>query len=112
MNVSYFNRRHDHAPNPRLGSDPWSVAPEGLMRNGLLPLIFAMIYPLRRLIFRSNNAYRYYARRGFHSSWPSYAKRLEKFKLADIGEGITECEIIKWYEYVQFIIWCIITLIH
>jgi 2-oxoisovalerate dehydrogenase E2 component (dihydrolipoyl transacylase) len=24
-------------------------------------------------------------------------KVLEKFKLADIGEGITECEVIKWY---------------
>lgn len=25
------------------------------------------------------------------------ARTLQKFKLADIGEGITECEIVKWY---------------
>lgn len=56
-----------------------------------------MIYPIRRLVGRSNNVYRYYIHRGFHSSLPSYAKKLERFKLADIGEGITECEIIKWY---------------
>ncbi|KAF9445098.1 CoA-dependent acyltransferase [Macrolepiota fuliginosa MF-IS2] len=55
-----------------------------------------MIYPLRRLVGRPSNAYRYYILRGLHSSLPSYAKKLEKFKLADIGEGITECEIIKW----------------
>ncbi|THH15295.1 hypothetical protein EW146_g5158 [Bondarzewia mesenterica] len=30
-----------------------------------------------------------------HSSWAS-RKVLQKFKLADIGEGITECEVIKW----------------
>ncbi|KAH0589881.1 Lipoamide acyltransferase component of branched-chain alpha-keto acid dehydrogenase complex, mitochondrial [Termitomyces sp. J132] len=34
----------------------------------------------------------------FHSSTPFWAIRkvVHKFKLADIGEGITECEIIKW----------------
>ncbi|KXN82168.1 Lipoamide acyltransferase [Leucoagaricus sp. SymC.cos] len=55
-----------------------------------------MIYPLRRVIGRPNNVYRFYAYRNFHSSLPIFAKKLEKFKLADIGEGITECEIIKW----------------
>ncbi|KXN82174.1 Lipoamide acyltransferase [Leucoagaricus sp. SymC.cos] len=55
-----------------------------------------MIYPLRRLIGRPNNVYIFYAYRSFHSSLPIFAKKLEKFKLADIGEGITECEIIKW----------------
>ena len=33
----------------------------------------------------------------FHSSPPHYA--LKRFKLADIGEGITEVEVIKWYVY-------------
>ncbi len=56
-----------------------------------------MIYPLQRVIGRSSKVYRHYTLRGFHSSLPSYAKTLQKFKLADIGEGITECEIIKWY---------------
>ncbi|KAF7973547.1 hypothetical protein HWV62_14910 [Athelia sp. TMB] len=34
----------------------------------------------------------------FHSSQAAWATRkvLQKFKLADIGEGITECEVIKW----------------
>lgn len=36
-------------------------------------------------------------RRGFHASLVSKGK-LETFKLADIGEGITECEVIKWYD--------------
>lgn len=34
-------------------------------------------------------------KRGFHATSPA-AKRRETFKLADIGEGITECEVIKW----------------
>jgi len=37
----------------------------------------------------------------FHSARTlSFASKkvLQKFKLADIGEGITECEVIKWYE--------------
>jgi 2-oxoisovalerate dehydrogenase E2 component (dihydrolipoyl transacylase) len=34
----------------------------------------------------------------FSYSAPYLASRkvLQKFKLADIGEGITECEIVKW----------------
>ncbi|XP_006457510.1 hypothetical protein AGABI2DRAFT_196179, partial [Agaricus bisporus var. bisporus H97] len=55
-----------------------------------------MIYPLRHLIGRSHSISRSYARRTFHSSLPILAKKLERFRLADIGEGITECEIIKW----------------
>jgi len=54
-----------------------------------------MIHPLRPLIAKSLSLYTH---RTFHSSWKNYAKKLHKFKLADIGEGITECEIIKWYE--------------
>lgn len=34
--------------------------------------------------------------RSFHSSAFWYAKKLETFNLADIGEGITECEVIRW----------------
>ncbi|KAJ3495545.1 hypothetical protein NMY22_g19925 [Coprinellus aureogranulatus] len=34
-------------------------------------------------------------RRAFHAT-PRAEKRRETFKLADIGEGITECEVIKW----------------
>ena len=33
----------------------------------------------------------------FHSCPVWLASKLEKFKLADIGEGITECEVISWY---------------
>ncbi|PCH33133.1 CoA-dependent acyltransferase [Wolfiporia cocos MD-104 SS10] len=32
----------------------------------------------------------------FHSSRVTWARKLKEFKLADIGEGITECEVIKW----------------
>ncbi|KAI0285516.1 2-oxoacid dehydrogenases acyltransferase-domain-containing protein [Russula brevipes] len=34
----------------------------------------------------------------FHASpaWWAVRKALQRFKLADIGEGITECEVIKW----------------
>ncbi|KIM81862.1 hypothetical protein PILCRDRAFT_71619 [Piloderma croceum F 1598] len=34
----------------------------------------------------------------FHTTVPAWASRkvVQKFKLADIGEGITECEVIKW----------------
>ncbi|KAJ3564187.1 hypothetical protein NP233_g8450 [Leucocoprinus birnbaumii] len=53
--------------------------------------------PLYTIVeYSGASALRLYAHRGFHSSWTNYAKKLEKFKLADIGEGITECEIIKW----------------
>ena len=33
----------------------------------------------------------------FHSSAAWRGKVLRTFKLADIGEGITECEVIRWY---------------
>ena len=32
----------------------------------------------------------------FHSSPGWLAPKLHKFRLADIGEGITECEVISW----------------
>ena len=32
----------------------------------------------------------------FHSSPGWLAPKLQKFNLADIGEGITECEVISW----------------
>ncbi|KII86261.1 hypothetical protein PLICRDRAFT_55995 [Plicaturopsis crispa FD-325 SS-3] len=48
--------------------------------------------PLRRLLARPAVVSH------FHSSRASWAspKVLQKFKLADIGEGITECEVISW----------------
>ncbi|EIW86008.1 CoA-dependent acyltransferase [Coniophora puteana RWD-64-598 SS2] len=51
-----------------------------------------IIRPVRRLLHRPR-AVSY-----FHSYQPCWASRkvLQKFKLADIGEGITECEVIKW----------------
>lgn len=51
-----------------------------------------LIRPLRRLLTRST------AVSHFHTFPPclSSKKILQKFKLADIGEGITECEVIKW----------------
>jgi hypothetical protein len=51
--------------------------------------------PLRRLLGRpSVVSY-------FHTTPTSWASRkvIQKFKLADIGEGITECEVIKWSVY-------------
>src|SRR5580693_2174790 len=35
----------------------------------------------------------------FHASpaWWAARKVLQRFKLADVGEGITECEVIRWY---------------
>ncbi|EEB89387.1 hypothetical protein MPER_12517 [Moniliophthora perniciosa FA553] len=32
----------------------------------------------------------------YHTTSARYAKVTQRFKLADIGEGITECEVIKW----------------
>lgn len=51
-----------------------------------------LIRPLRRLLTRSA------AVSHFHTFPPclSSKKILQQFKLADIGEGITECEVIKW----------------
>ncbi|KAG1730418.1 CoA-dependent acyltransferase [Suillus paluster] len=48
--------------------------------------------PLRRLLTRPTVVSH------FHSFQPCWSSRrvLQKFKLADIGEGITECEVIKW----------------
>lgn len=34
--------------------------------------------------------------RFFHSTSGVWGKVVHTFKLADIGEGITECEVIKW----------------
>ncbi|KAI0045826.1 CoA-dependent acyltransferase [Auriscalpium vulgare] len=48
--------------------------------------------PARRLLGR-----RALALRLFHTTHPSARKVLQRFKLADIGEGITECEVIKCY---------------
>ncbi|KAG1784740.1 2-oxoacid dehydrogenases acyltransferase-domain-containing protein [Suillus plorans] len=50
------------------------------------------IRPLRRLLTRPT------AVSHFHTFPPSLSSRkiLQSFKLADIGEGITECEVIKW----------------
>lgn len=47
---------------------------------------------LRRVLVRRPQLYRH-----FHcsSAW-AVKKVLQPFKLADIGEGITECEVIKW----------------
>jgi len=52
-----------------------------------------LIRPLWYLISRSRAAYR------FHTSASSWASRkvLQTFKLADIGEGITECEVVRWW---------------
>ena len=49
--------------------------------------------PIPRLLGRSS------ARSSFHSTAAFWASKriVHKFKLADIGEGITECEVIKWY---------------
>ncbi|KAF8264344.1 2-oxoacid dehydrogenases acyltransferase-domain-containing protein [Lactarius quietus] len=46
-----------------------------------------------RCVLRSRNNVAY-----FHPSpaWWAARKVLQRFKLADIGEGITECEVIKW----------------
>jgi len=48
---------------------------------------------VRRLLGRPS------ARSLFHTTsfYCASRKVLQNFRLADIGEGITECEIIKWY---------------
>ncbi|TFK63377.1 CoA-dependent acyltransferase [Pluteus cervinus] len=50
------------------------------------------VRPLRRLLGRPQLV------SYFHSTPSSWASRkvIQKFQLADIGEGITECEVIKW----------------
>ncbi|KAH7908243.1 2-oxoacid dehydrogenases acyltransferase-domain-containing protein [Hygrophoropsis aurantiaca] len=48
--------------------------------------------PLRRLLGRPTIVSHFHTS---HTYWAS-RKVLQKFKLADIGEGITECEVIKW----------------
>jgi hypothetical protein len=46
---------------------------------------------------RARAAYRPLAQRALiHASASLCAKSLQRFKLADIGEGITECEVIRW----------------
>lgn len=54
-----------------------------------------LVRPLRRLLGRPT-AVSY-----FHTTATSWASRkvIQKFNLADIGEGITECEVVKWYVY-------------
>ncbi|KIM47312.1 hypothetical protein M413DRAFT_440757 [Hebeloma cylindrosporum] len=51
-----------------------------------------LVRPLRYLLGRPRAAYY------FHTTASSWASRkvLQTFKLADIGEGITECEVVKW----------------
>ncbi|KAF9475358.1 CoA-dependent acyltransferase [Pholiota conissans] len=51
-----------------------------------------IVRPLRRLLGRP------LAVSHFHTTASSWASRkvIQKFKLADIGEGITECEVVKW----------------
>ncbi|PPQ83842.1 hypothetical protein CVT25_000901 [Psilocybe cyanescens] len=51
-----------------------------------------LVRPLRRLLGRP------LAISYFHTTPNSWATRkvIKKFKLADIGEGITECEVVKW----------------
>ncbi|KAH7919221.1 CoA-dependent acyltransferase [Leucogyrophana mollusca] len=51
-----------------------------------------LVRPLRRLLGRPAIVSHFHTS---HSYWAS-RKVLQKFKLADIGEGITECEVIKW----------------
>ncbi|KAG1854421.1 CoA-dependent acyltransferase [Suillus subalutaceus] len=51
-----------------------------------------LIRPLRRLLTRSTAVSRFHT----FPSCLSSRRILQNFKLADIGEGITECEVIKW----------------
>jgi len=64
------------------------ASPHSYCSNWLsyFPRMLLTRFPSRALLFR----------RCFHSSSSLFAKSLQKFKLADIGEGITECEIIRW----------------
>jgi hypothetical protein len=50
--------------------------------------------PIQRTLFRGP-----FLRSRFHVLHPRFVARkvVHTFKLADIGEGITECEVIKWY---------------
>ncbi|KZT09044.1 CoA-dependent acyltransferase [Laetiporus sulphureus 93-53] len=60
------------------------------------PLVYRSLPPpkmlLRRVLFPVARVRARYLR----VSLPSTARKLKEFKLADIGEGITECEVIKW----------------
>lgn len=51
------------------------------------------LHPIHRVLFRKS-----LLRSHFHTSHYLLAasKVIRTFKLADIGEGITECEIIRW----------------
>lgn len=62
---------------------PWGVV---WIRTAMLTCSFRLA--VRRPTFSSF----------FHSSAVIWAtkKSIKQFKLADIGEGITECEVIKW----------------
>ena len=56
------------------------------------PTIMLVSTSLRRLLRRPR------AISCFHTTVKLWASRkvVQKFKLADIGEGITECEVVKW----------------
>ena len=52
-----------------------------------------LLRPLRALLGQPRLALHLHTSSAY---WAS-AKALRRFRLADIGEGITECEVIKWY---------------
>ena len=56
-------------------------------------LAMVVAHSLHRTLFRTS-----LFRSHFHTSHCLFAvgKAIRTFKLADIGEGITECEIIRW----------------
>ena len=56
-----------------------------------------MLGRLVRLRGRPSRWGRPHTAHGFHTSRVCWDKVLRTFKLADIGEGITECEVIKWF---------------
>jgi 2-oxoisovalerate dehydrogenase E2 component (dihydrolipoyl transacylase) len=85
--------------NPRLKTNGRSLVSSGTWSTP--PRIFLSFTPM--LLSRFPRPFfigRAHSRiANFHNSPAWWARKLESFKLADIGEGITECEVISWCVY-------------
>ncbi|KAL0950545.1 hypothetical protein HGRIS_007352 [Hohenbuehelia grisea] len=78
-------------------NSPDLVARASYLDEDILDVFFSIhhlamyLRPLRRLLGRPRVVSQ------FHTSSPLWGRKVvHQFKLADIGEGITECEVIKW----------------
>lgn len=78
----------------RIASRLWANAPRAARRSATPIALRSRLRPAAAVVSAVTGPSRLTAARSFHAS--SIAAGPYQFKLADIGEGITEVEIIKW----------------